>query len=79
MTLEAQALAMFFTEMLYISEEKSAEFPVVEENNFEVELMTFRVKRNSNKRILERRDENTRTLDCMYPRCTRCMCVFVLP
>lgn len=35
---------MFFTEMFRITEVKSAELPLVEEDNFEVELMTFRVK-----------------------------------
>ena len=49
---------MFFTEMFRITEVKSAGLPLVEEDNFEVELMTFRVKRNRDKCVLERLDES---------------------
>ena len=45
-TPEAQDLATFFTDKFHIIDGESAELPNLEDDDFEFELKTFRVKRN---------------------------------
>ena len=80
-TPEAQALATFFTEKFHIPNEESAELPNLEDDDFEFELKTFRVKRNRVQRVLERLDEcKSVGLDGVSPRVLkRCAAALSLP
>ena len=72
-TPEAQDLATFFTEKFHIPDEESAELPNLEDDDFEFELKTFRVKRNRVQRVLER-------LDSVSPRVLkRCATALSMP
>ena len=80
-TPEAQDLATFFTEKFHIPDEESAELPNLEDDDFEFELKTFRVKRNRVQRVLERLDEcKSVGLESVSPRVLkRCATALSLP
>ena len=55
-TPEAQTLATFLTEKFHMPEEVSAELPNLEDDVFEFEWKTYRVKKTQVQRVLESLD-----------------------
>ena len=74
----AEALAKFFAEKFQIPGEESETVPHLDDEEFDVELKTFRVKRRQVQRILENLDESKSVgLDGVSPRVLK-QCAAVL-